>query len=370
MKNNNIHIGRLIIKASILFIIMNFGFIVLAQVPYGNLTLYNHLIPGRIRLPFGENPAKSYNLTINNIDAMVNSHIIAGPKRDDEYRVGIIGDFSVWGFLQRPEDTLSSRLQDMVDYSCEGGSILFYNLGYPSLSTLKDLLIIDKVKKFNPDMIIWMVTLESLPRKIQMETPLVRSNPLLVNRVLNEYQIDLPEIEVNPLDYSIIGQKRNVADLVRYQLYGFLWAATGIDQEYPEEYNTAQRDFNEDESYKDFHKYQLKDEDLSMDIIFKTVDRLGGIEFIIINEPILISNGRNSHIRYNYYYPRWAYDQYREIISRVMAESGIKYYDLWDIVPESEFTNSAIHLSEKGQKILAGNVNQILETQCRQKETK
>ncbi len=32
---------------------------------------------------------------------------------------------------------------------------------------------------------------------------------------------------------------------------------------------------------------------------------------LLVNEPILISNGENSDIRYNFYYPRWAYDAYR-----------------------------------------------------------
>ena len=119
-----------------------------------------------------------------------------------------------------------------------------------------------------------------------------------------------------------------------------------------------------DESFKDFRKNQMVENDLSLDIIVNTIRKLNNLNFLVVNEPILISEGENSDIRYNFYYPRWAYDWYREIINKKMQETGIKYYDLWDIVPESEFTNSAIHLSEKGQMILAEQITLILEDHC------
>jgi hypothetical protein len=362
--HNDINIIRLIIKAVILFLIVNFGFIGLANVPYGKLTLYNQLIPGRIRLPFGETPAKSYSFTMNNLDAMVASHVIAKDSDADGFRVVIIGDSSVWGFLQKPEDTLAGILQRTADFSCDGRPISFFNLGYPSLSVLKDLMVIEKIREFDPDLVLWMITLESLPNKSQLETPLVMNNPILANRVIRDYQLDLPEIEANPMQFSVIGQRRNLADLFRHQMVGVLWAATGIDQEYPRDYNPAQRDFSEDESFKDFTKNQMNERDLSIDAITNTISRLSDLDFLVINEPILISQGANSHLRYNFYYPRWAYDRYREIINKRMVETGIKYYDLWDIVPESEFTNSAIHLSEYGQMILAEQINIILNDYC------
>jgi hypothetical protein len=54
------------------------------------------------------------------------------------------------------------------------------------------------------------------------------------------------------LEQTIIGQRRVLADLIRLQLYGVLWAATGIDQYYPEDYRPAQRDLAPDEGYYNF----------------------------------------------------------------------------------------------------------------------
>jgi len=75
-----------------------------------------------------------------------------------------------------------------------------------------------------------------------------------------------------------------------------------------------------------------------------------------VNEPILISRGENSDIRYNFFYPRWAYDDYRQALQAKAIANGWNYLDLWDLVPESEFTNSAIHLTPAGEQLLAERI--------------
>jgi hypothetical protein len=82
---------------------------------------------------------------------------------------------------------------------------------------------------------------------------------------------------------------------------------------------------------------------------------------LFVNEPMFISSGANSHIRYNFYYPRWAYDDYRAIMAGYMAQNGWGYVDLWDAIPAAEFTNSAIHLTPEGTAQLASILAQELE---------
>jgi hypothetical protein len=48
-------------------------------------------------------------------------------------------------------------------------------------------------------------------------------------------------VQPSELDRTLIGQRRNLADLIRLQIYGVLWAATGIDQYYPETYDPPQK---------------------------------------------------------------------------------------------------------------------------------
>jgi hypothetical protein len=352
---------RILLKAILFVVVFSLAFSLLMNVPIGKLSLYNHFYPGRERFPFGENPATSYNLSIYNLDAMVASHEIAAAKKAaDEYRVFVVGDSSAWGFLQQPQDTLAGLL-DSRGLQLNGKQVKVYNLGYPSLSVMKDLLIIDKVRQFQPDLIIWLVTLESLPLDNQLETPLVANNPLAVNDLIDRYQLnEFTKKSVDWKDATLFARRREMADIIRLQIYGAMSAATGIDQDYPSDFIPALRDFEVDESFYDFTPDDLDAGRLALDAIDKAIQVNEDIRFMVVNEPILIANGKNSDVRYNYYYPRWAYDQYRALMRDNMDKTGINYYDLWDIVPQEHFTNSAIHMDKGGEEILAERIASII----------
>lgn len=353
---------RILIKALLFVLLANVVFILFMHVPMGKLSLYNLVFPGRERFPFGENPSSSYSLSIYNLDAMLASHeIAAGDKQSDEYRVFVIGDSSVWGFLQKPENTLAGLL-DAENLEVAGKQVRVYNLGYPSLSVMKDLMIIDQVKNYDPDLVIWMVTLESLPVSSQLDTPLVANNPILVNDLIAKYDLqNFEELPIDKKNFTLISRRREMADILRLQIYGVMWSATGIDQDYPSEFTPALRDFDdEDYQFYDFEPFTLDENRLAVNVISQAIAKNQETRFVVINEPILISEGQNSAVRYNYYYPRWAYDQYRIIMREKLDKLDIKYYDLWDIVPQENFTNSAIHINRDGEEILAERIASII----------
>ena len=60
-----------------------------------------------------------------------------------------------------------------------------------------------------------------------MNTPLVMNNPLIVNRLIEKYKLDYAALEINLMDYTLIGRRREIADIIRLQLYGIPWSATG-----------------------------------------------------------------------------------------------------------------------------------------------
>ena len=75
-----------------------------------------------------------------------------------------------------------------------------------------------------------------------------------------------------------------------------------------------------------------------------------------------ISQGKNSDIRYNFYYPRWAYDDYRSLLQTFCRSQEMEYLDLWDAIPAQEFTNDAVHLTLEGNQQYAQILlNQIVE---------
>ncbi len=367
-------IRNVLVKALLLFAAANLvfaGWYPMDQL--GRISAYNRLVPGRARLPYADNPAKAYSLSLYNLEAMFASHeISAGAKPAGEYRVIMIGDSATWGWLLPVEDTLAAQLNRLQLRAPDGRQMRFYNLGYPVMSLTKDLLILSYSMRYQPDLIIWPLTLESFPKDKQLYPPLLKNNPQAVLGLVETYQLNLstaaPAINQPPgyLERTIVGARRPLADLLRLQLYGVMWAATGIDQDIPPTYTPLQKDFEPDPSFHDLQPPDLDRNALALDVLEAGLHLAGSTPVLIINEPIFISSGKNSDIRYNFFYPRWAYDQYRQLMAERSASQGWHYQDDWDRIPPDEFTNSAVHLSPTGSHLLAERIAQaILETFAR-----
>lgn len=363
-KKASINLFRVLLKAGLLFALFNFTFIFVDIEPLGRLSLYNRLFPGRERFPFGETRA-SYNLSLYNLDAMFASHVLDGTERaPDEFRVLLIGDSSVWGTLLTPEQTLAGQLNAKSLTACNK-NVRAYNLGYPTISLTKDLMILDQALEYQPDMVIMLTTLEAFPLDKQFESPIVANNAERIQRLITNYQLPMSEndpalVQPSKWDQTFVGQRRAVADLFRLQMYGALWASTGIDQVYPENYERAQIDL---EASEDFHGLKTLQGNLALDVLDAVMST--GVPTLLVNEPMLISGGQNSDIRYNFFYPRWAYDEYRRLLAERAAQNGWNYLDLWDLVPIDQFTNSAIHLTPFGESLLADEIAEAIQTNCK-----
>jgi hypothetical protein len=351
---------NIILKALALFVIANLLFAVWYPLPaLGRISLYNHIFPGRQRLPYGENPKRAYNLSLYNLEAMFASHeLSAGAKPPDEYRVILIGDSSTWGFLLPTENTLSAYLNAAGVQLPDGRKLRAYNLGYPVMSLSKDLLVISYAMRYQPDLIIWPVTLESFPYDKQLYAPLLQNNPEPVQALIKAYNLKLDPNSAKTAapsfwDRTIIGARRPLADWFRLQLYGVMWAATGIDQDIPENYTPRMEDLPADKSFHGLLPPRLHKSDLAFDVLEAGLQRAGDTPILLVNEPMFVSQGQNSQIRYNFYYPRWAYDDYRQLMLSQSSANGWHYLDLWNAVANTEFTNSAVHLTPQGTQQFA-----------------
>ncbi len=353
---------NVLIKTLLLFAAFNLLFALARPLPLlGRISAYNRLFPGRLRLPYSDLPDKAYSLNMFQLDAMFASHeLAAGPKPSDEFRVLLVGDSSTWGFLLPAGQTLSAALNAQAAgfHLPDERRLRFYNLGYPVMSLTKDLLILNRGMRYQPDLIVWLVTLESFPYDKQLFPPLLRQNPDEVRALIGHHGLKLDPQDpgfIHPgfWDETIIGQRRALADLLRLQLYGMMWGATGIDQYIPADYTPRMEDLPADESFHDLKPPHLQAADLALDVLRAGLQTAGETPVLLVNEPMFISQGQNSDIRYNFYYPRWAYDDYRSIMAAESAAQGWKYLDLWDLVPGDQFTNSAVHLSARGAEQLA-----------------
>ncbi len=346
-------IARVLVKTALLFAALNLAFVLLDPLPtLGKLSLYNRVLPGRARLPYGENPDAAYNLSLFQLDAMFAAHEVARAPARDEFRVLLIGDSATWGILLRPEETLAGQINAAGLVAADGRRVRAYNLGYPTMSLTKDLLLLDyALPRYEPDLVVWLFTLESFDAQTQLDSPLVQHNPAPVRALIARYGLaqdpaDPRFVDLSTWDKTLIGQRRALADLLRLQLYGVPWAVTGIDQEYPADYTPRAVDLPADAAWHGLRQDLFAPADLAFDALRAGVARAGDVPLLLVNEPMLISAGANSDIRYNFFYPRWAYDAYQRLLHAQRDEHGWTLLDLDAAIPDAEcYTDSAVHLT-------------------------
>jgi hypothetical protein len=195
---------------------------------------------------------------------------------------------------------------------------------------------------------------------------IVQNNAARVRELIDRYPLNLDPNDarfVDPdfLGRTIVGQRRNLADWLRLQALGFAWAATRVDQALPAEIKLRQSDFEKDASWQDFKgPATLTENDLAFDVLEAGLKMAGDVPVLIVNEPMFISRGQNSDLRYNSFYPRWAYDQYRELLNDKAAANNWHTLDLWDSIAPDEFTDTPVHLTPNGTAQFAKDVGEEL----------
>jgi hypothetical protein len=351
---------RVAIKTLLLVLAFNVVFIALKPLPtLGAISIYNRLVAGRPRLPYGENPAQSYNLSLQNIPALLASHQLSGTtKTDREFRVLLIGDSSVWGVLLSPAETLAGQLNAANLQSADGRQARFYNLGYPVQSLTKDLLILQAGLAHKPDLIIWLFTPEAFAPNQQTDPALVRQNPGLLQPLVAQYNLpinlqDSRFVQPTLIDQSIWGQRRALADLLRLQLYGLAWQASQHDQTYPRQYVPRMEHFDDMDHSQWQGQTNLEAIIPSLNILRAGIALAAPVPVLLVNEPMFISNGRGSDQRYNFFYPRWVVDSFNQLLPQQAAANRWPYANFWDLVAGDQFTDSAVHMTPAGTAQLA-----------------
>lgn len=314
------------------------------------------LVPGRERLPFGEYPDESYNISILNLDQMLASHEIAGSKTAAEYRVVMLGDSAIWGYLLQPNQTQAACLDGLGLTLPSGRRVRVYNLGYPKLTVVKDLLILRHALRYQPDLIVWSTSLASLYPSDQLDFPIITAQYDELAALQDQYHFKLyqwPLPAPTWSDRTLFGQRRELANWLRYQLYGLGWTATGIDHAIPKFVTPHPVNLVPDDQLVLAEPmlmhlsadHQILPEDLSLDVVKAGIDMASAqnIPVLLVNEPIYRSS--NNDLRWNYYYPKWAYDSYRTAIHDVASREGWHYVDFWDAVPVDQFTDTDFHLT-------------------------
>jgi len=361
--NTNARPVYVVVKALCLFVVLDvvYG---LVMPPVADVSVYNFVVPGLARMPFGVGN-DSYTVTMDDVDTMFASHEISAERMPDEIRVALIGDSTVRGDSLPSADTLAGQL-NRLSLQCGDKKVKAYNLGYPHPSIIKDLIFFEETIQRQPDAIIWFITLNTLMNQYRLN-PFLTANRVRAVQMMDTYDIpigfrkSLSEQETGFYEKTLVGQRSYLARWLKLQALGLVWSATGDDIHSSVNYvESVPRDVKKASDYRGLGPGTDLRGSLLLGAFAAGYDLAGETLVLLVNEPIFVADGMNSESRYNNLYPRWAYQQYRELLSDEVNNLPWSYLDSWDVIPPEYFTDSPLHLSAEGERLFAEQISPAL----------
>jgi len=175
-----------------------------------------------------------------------------------------------------------------------------------------------------------------------------------VSALQAQYAFKLDQYPLPPRSWqerTFFGQRRAIADWLRHQLYALAWASTRLDHVLPRFVAPHPVNLLPDDNLLSVNAVNLRQvrriapEDLNFDVLSAGVALAAerGIPTVLVNEPIY--RNESHPLRYNTYYPRWAYDDYRAAFAEIAQRQNWRYLDFWDAVPADQFTDTDFHLT-------------------------
>ena len=75
---------------------------------------------------------------------------------------------------------------------------------------------------------------------------------------------------------------------------------------------------------------------------------------LVVNEPIYVTS--NPTTAYDAFYDKTLYDRYRQVLIEFCANNGLWCLDLWNNLPQVDFSDSPFHHTPEGNKAIASLV--------------
>ena len=344
--------ARGVLLKGLLFLLLFEYMIVAVPVPTAAANAYGLLGLKRERFPLSTVPPTDAALDVGSLDAMFASHVISERKAENEYRVLVLGDSTIWGLQSTPGDVLPGQL-NRLGLHCGGKDLRFYNLSFPRSSATKDIMILDRAVQLEPDAIVWMITWYTLMPKTRIDHWIVEQNPDDFKRLARRFDFLPRDYEAPSLWDTLFARNRELFRTARFQLYALIQLATDRDQ-IPGPPQIPATSLSADESFEGLRPPTLRENQVSLDQIEDLLELAGNVPVLLVNEPILVMSGiPNSDVRYNSYYPRWVYDQYRQFMTEAASRHDWHYLDLWDMFPAEAFADTPLHLTPAAHLTLA-----------------
>ena len=344
---------RVIAKALLLFAIFNAAFSYFAP-SIAPFSVYGKVLPAVARFPVyfrTYNPSAPHQIGIGNVydlDILFSSHLLSHAKKGKkEYRIVVVGDSTVrnsgaWDELNR------QHLK-----SCDGRTVRFYNIGYPSPSLLKDLMLLQESMKYKPDMILWSFAQDAFRQDaagfrdanrihyydLEMEYGLPRNvaRPSLMESLIARTIVDRREqLHVQTLldiDATILARAfgRNNAKVMSTATA----EAAPPPPVNPHQFSTS----------ANFSKYLFQALDVAQQIA-------GNTPIIYISEPVTQGTEQNG-------YDLKQYGVFSTALRGVVAQHDWMFLDLWNMLGPQEFVDG-LHRNAQGDTHLEQRLTPVI----------
>jgi len=328
-------------KALLLFVAFE---LLLSLFPGPGYFVFKQFMPKLDKFPIyvvNYDPQSKHGFDVQNIfdiNTLLLSHIISSDRKpQNQYRVVFIGDSTV----------NRGDIYSIVDQQhCDGKILHAYNLGYPGVSAIKDLMILQEAMKYAPDLIVWSVTY-SISQKLE---GFLLTNSDQLKQLINTYHLSPADYNSYLKPQSVIGGSNKIR-LETYLIlnYVILNPATGGKN------SVAQIALNDETGSR-----QPLDTSGYGGQLYSTIQTLKGIAkgvpVLLIDEP-----------RPSFIVDQEEDVQFRNAILSLSRKDQLNFLDLWNLVPDQGFLDR-IHRNPEGEMLFdRAAIPAILEIACGQK---
>jgi hypothetical protein len=163
---------------------------------------------------------------------------------------------------------------------------------------------------------------------------------------------------------EVVRQNSSLFRVARFQLYPLIQSATARDQVLGPPEQLPSR-LSSDTTFEGLKPPTLQRAQVSLDQVEDFYTLAAPVPVLLVNEPMrVVENDPNSAVRYNSYYPRWVYDQYRQYVQELAGQKHWDYLDLWSAIQPRFFADTPLHLTPEGQQHLAQILAPHIQSLC------
>jgi hypothetical protein len=346
---------RIGLKVLVLFVIFNwlFGVFHVAN-EIEKISIYGTLAPYRTRLIDQAEAGNEF----APLPILLRSHEISRPKAPNEFRIVTLGNSGILGAGNSNDSTIAS-LMTASGQSIDGKQIRAYNLAHPEGSVTRDLLIGTASLDYQPDLIVWFVSMGDL--RSDNLNPLIEVNSPLMTSLTERFGFThlaaqtYGHVADTWWENSFLAQRSNLYLWLKFQTYlaihrfDFKEVRTGIIQ------NSSIPDT----------PLQAPNDPVYFPMPTPTWDTLtvlkqvATVPILFVNQPMYADT--QHPINYNVEFSRTAYDSFRQSFAVFCQDHQLWCLDIWDVVPNDLYTDSDFHRNREGNAIVAERVTSEIE---------